>query len=165
MRRGRNSGRSTRPLLINGFRTKARVRPTAVPIILAPRGADLAGNINEGLRSLHSLNPWLISHHASGVERQPEGLLVPALCAPRRRARISWTGVPYPGKGVAFLHFLCRALSEFLPLRLAVLEDKSAARGISRKLLVVGDDDLRHLLVCEFTHHMKDLIHQRWIQR
>ena len=55
---------------------------------LAPlRGAVGGLNVNQGLRSLHSLNPWLISLHASGVrratvkgtdlracERQPGGL-------------------------------------------------------------------------------------------
>jgi hypothetical protein len=37
---------------------------------LAPlRGADARANRYQGLRSFHSLNPWLISYHASGVTR------------------------------------------------------------------------------------------------
>jgi hypothetical protein len=38
--------------------------------ILAPfQGADPMSNDFQGLRSLHSLNPWLFSCHAFGVRR------------------------------------------------------------------------------------------------
>src|SRR5262252_1856075 len=38
-----------------------------------PPRCVLATQHKPGVRSLHSLHPWLISLHASGVERQPSG--------------------------------------------------------------------------------------------
>ena len=39
------------------------------------RGAFSGFDLNQGFRSLHSLNPWLLSVHASGVRRgSPKGL-------------------------------------------------------------------------------------------
>ena len=42
--------------------------------VLAPRRGAFSGfDVNQGFRSLHSLNPWLLSVHASGVPYLVDG--------------------------------------------------------------------------------------------
>ena len=69
------------------------------------------------------------------------------------------------------------AANEVLSLRLEVFlkvcchccsaisrSTRARARSLSRKLLMVGHDDLRHLFVREFPHDLEDFVHQSRIE-